>query len=499
MVSLSGLLPRHLSCSLYSTCIRSSVQTSIRRERFASTALWLPESGLVSGDLSPKDEHQTNGSGFHSDEVTFQFLGVPSPLKIKLRSPLANLLYTFFTPLSMPFARILETLIYNHLMAFRRSFLISFLSFFSLFAAFSAGFFGHAYFESSSDFPILRQAYKIIEKHGLKELPLPPAIEYGMIRGMLDAYADPNSTFLEPVEQMIQTDSLQGSVEGIGVDLQRDEAGNITLYPKAEGPAARAGVKDGDRLVRIGDRNVTPETDMETVQEALRGPEGHRVSLELLRPPSLSRIFVEIRLESIPLPSTTWYVSSEDPRVGVIKISLIALSTPEEVVGAVDSLQNQGVSLFILDLRDNGGGLLTSGVDTARLFLKEGVILQQQYRENEIETFSIERPGPLVDLPVVILVNGGTASAAEILAGSLQSHGRALLVGSSTYGKNSIQLVFDLQDGSSLHVTAARWWLPGQEMSALEKGLQPDIDVPTPTSEADPALSTAIQVLLSQE
>jgi carboxyl-terminal processing protease len=99
----------------------------------------------------------------------------------------------------------------------------------------------------------------------------------------------------------------------------------------------------------------------------------------------------------------------------------------------------------------------------------------------------------------VILVNGGTASAAEILAGSLQSHGRALLVGSSTYGKNSIQLVFDLQDGSSLHVTAARWWLPGQEMSALEKGLQPDIDVPTPTSEADPALSTAIQVLLSQE
>jgi carboxyl-terminal processing protease len=183
----------------------------------------------------------------------------------------------------------------------------------------------------------------------------------------------------------------------------------------------------------------------------------------------------------------------------VIKINLIASSTPEEVLSAVTILQNQGVSFFVLDLRDNGGGLLTSGVDTARLFLREGVILHQQYRENEIETFSVERPGPLADLPVVILVNAGTASAAEILAGSLQTHGRALLIGSPTYGKNTIQLVFDLQDGSSLHVTAARWWLPGLEQDALEKGLKPDIFVRTGDGPTDSALITAVEVLLSKE
>ena len=384
-------------------------------------------------------------------------------------------------------------------MYFRRSFLFSLIAIFCLSTAFFSGFFVHAYYESARDFPVLRQAYRILKNHSLEDLPPPPAIEYGMIRGMLEAYGDPNSTFLEPVQQMLQTDSLQGSVGGIGVELRRDSEGNTIIFPFPDGPAAQAGIQEGDRLVRVGNVNVTPETPMETIQEALRGPEGQSVWLEVLRPPDYVKIEVEIRRENIPLPSTTWYVASKDTRVGVIKISLIASSTPEEVKTAVDDLRKQGVSFFVLDLRDNGGGLLTSGVDTARLFLQDGVVLQQQYRTQIVETFSVEHPGPLVDLPVAVLVNEGTASAAEIVAGSLQSHGRAALIGSPTYGKDSIQLVFDLQDGSSLHVTAARWWLPNRETPLTGTGLQPDFLVSQGATSMDLALTTAIQVLLSPE
>jgi carboxyl-terminal processing protease len=384
-------------------------------------------------------------------------------------------------------------------MAFRRSFLLSFLVFSTLAVAFFTGFFIHDYFELDKDFPILRQVYGIIENHGLEPLPTPPVIEYGMIRGMLEAYGDPNTTFLEPIQQMMQADSLQGSGEGIGVEILKDESGNVILYPLPEGPAARAGVRAGDRLIRIGDLEVTLETNVETVQEELRSAEGDRVSLALLRPPEFTRIIVEINVETILLPSTDYFIASQDARVGVINISLIASSTPEEILGAVKELQNRGVSHFILDLRDNGGGLLTSGVDTARLFLSEGDILLLQYRENDVENFSVESPGPLVDLPIAVLVNEGTASAAEIVAGALQSHNRALLIGSPTYGKNSIQLVFDLQDGSSLHVTAARWWLPGREVKDLENGLQPDIRVRTSRHGDDPALERAVQILLAKE
>jgi carboxyl-terminal processing protease len=384
-------------------------------------------------------------------------------------------------------------------MVFRRSFIFSFLAFLCISAAFFAGYFVHAYAESSRDFLVLRQAYRLLENNALEELPAPPAIEYGMIRGMLDAYGDPNTTFLEPVQQMLQTDSLQGSVEGIGVELQRDEDGTILLYPLPDGPAARAGVKPGDRLVRVGDLDVTTETRLERIEEALRGQEGQSVWLELRRPPENVKILIEVGLEFILLPSTNWYVTAQDSRVGVIKISLIASNTPEEVESAVVDLQKQGVSFFILDLRDNGGGLLTAGVDTARLFLEDGVILLQQYRDEDVETFSVERPGSLANLPLAVLVNEGTASAAEIVAGSLQAQGRARLVGSPTFGKNTIQLVFDLQDGSSLHVTAARWWLPGQDSRSLWEGIQPDIRVRARASNSDPALATAVRILLAKE
>jgi carboxyl-terminal processing protease len=381
-------------------------------------------------------------------------------------------------------------------MVFKRSFIFTLLAIFCLSFAFFSGFFIHAHYSSSAEFPILMQAYRILKNHGLEDIPEPPTIEYGMIRGMLEAFGDPHSTFLEPVQQLRQADTLQGSFAGIGVELRKESSGEFRLLPLPEGPAAMAGIQDGDQLVRVGQLEINPETSLEAVEAALRGPEGQTITLEVLRPPDQVRLVIEVRRESILLPSTTWYTAHEDAHIGVIQINLVASSTTDEILAGVDQLRSQGISRFILDLRSNGGGLLVSAVEITRLFLREGTILQQQYRGRDIETYTVEQPGPLADIPIAVLVNEGTASAAEIIAGSLQAHGRAPLIGTPTYGKNTIQLVFDLQDGSSLHVTSAHWWIPGHIFPQEGTGLVPDILVETKSSGKDSALEAAIQYFL---
>ena len=155
----------------------------------------------------------------------------------------------------------------------------------------------------------------------------------------------------------------------------------------------------------------------------------------------------------------------------------------------------------MLDLRDNPGGYLTAGVDIARLFLKEGIVMQQQYRDQEVETYEVEKPGPLANIPLAVLINHGSASAAEIAAGALQARKRAPLVGVPSFGKDTIQLVFTLADRSSLRVTAARWWVPGLESPLENTGLQPDIlvDSADQASSPDPILQAAVQYLLENQ
>jgi carboxyl-terminal processing protease len=223
------------------------------------------------------------------------------------------------------------------------------------------------------------------------------------------------------------------------------------------------------------------------------------VTLTIGRPPDYAPLQFSIRREEFPLPSVAWNLDPIEPRVGVLRVNLIAASTPDEIEKAVADLSARGATDFVLDLRDNPGGLLTAGVDIARLFLEEGIVMQQQYRDREVETYKVKSPGPLKDIPLVVLINHNCASAAEIAAGALQVNQRALLIGSPSFGKDTVQLVFVLQDESSLRVTAARWWIPGLEPSIGDSGLQPDIPVPPAEDpNIDAALLAAIQALLSQ-
>jgi carboxyl-terminal processing protease len=349
----------------------------------------------------------------------------------------------------------------------------------------------------SGDFPLFLQAYEIIKNHGFNALPETSAIEYGMIHGMIEAYGDPYTSFVEPVQHELETNDLQGSFGGIGVRMVMEEAGVLLLYPVRDGPAALAGVLDADQLVSVEELVIQPETPISEITAAIRGPIGDPVAIRVKREPGPEEKEFTIQRESVQLPSVTWHLSSADPSVGIIEINLLAASTKDEILDAVQDLEAKGATRYVMDLRDNSGGLLDAGIDTARLFLEDGIVIEQQFRGEAVEEHSVEQPGPLADLPLIILINQNTASAAEILAGSLQKSGRAELVGQPSFGKDSIQLVFDLTDGSSIHVTAARWWLPGTDRPVSEGGLQPDLVVPPAEGDVDTAMQAAVDRIRS--
>jgi carboxyl-terminal processing protease len=363
-----------------------------------------------------------------------------------------------------------------------------------LLGAFLSGFFLDSYFDSqTNEFSILHQAYNILINHSYIDLPDAGVLEHGMIRGLVESSEDPYASFQEPVQHELESNNLQGSFGGIGVEFSYTHDGDLLIYPVANGPASEAGIQNGDRLLMVDQLVITSETNLDEVQAAIRGPVGKSVNITIFRTESESIQDFDIRRESIHLPSVTWRTAAEHPDIGIILVHIIAESTVDEIKNAVLELEKSGASKFVLDLRDNGGGLLTAGVETARLFLKDGIILQQQYRGQDVETFRIRKPGSLSDLTLVVLINHNTASAAEIIAGSLQSHGRALLIGENSYGKDSIQLVFDLDDGSSIHVTAAKWWIPDLTPPIGEGGLIPDIPVPQTEDQMDMILNAAVE------
>jgi carboxyl-terminal processing protease len=380
-------------------------------------------------------------------------------------------------------------------MSFRRSYILTLSIVLLCTIAFLSGYFIRDRISADSNFPVLMQAYRILKAHGLTPIPSPPTIEYGMIRGMLQSYNDPYTIFVPPAQHELESNTLQGNFGGIGARLSSDNQGNILLYPLPGSPALKAGVKDGDRLVKVDDLEITPQISMETIQAAIRGPVNQKVNLTVASPPDYLTRQVSIQRAEFRLPSTTWNLAPDQPHLGVLVINIIAASSPTELQTAIKDLQKRGATHFVLDLRDNPGGLLNSGVEVAKLFLKDGIVIEQRNRDQDLETYRVEQAGPFINVPLAVLVNHNSASAAEIIAGALQSHKRAIIIGTPTFGKNTIQLVFDLKDGASLHVTAAQWSIPGLPNFSSGVGLQPDIllDTSDRNTIPDRALQTAIQ------
>ncbi len=320
------------------------------------------------------------------------------------------------------------------------------------------------------DLPLLSEARDILIQNTILEIPPDPALEYGMIRGMLAVMEDPNTHFIEPAVYEIRTNELAGRFGGVGVRLERDTEENWRLYPLPDSPALAAGIEDGDMLKAVDDLEITPATEELDLIAAIRGPEGETVNLTIQR--ELEQISFTIERQWVPLPSITWNLLPEAPQIGVVRVNRIADTTADEIQVGVEDLLEQGAQALIIDLRDNGGGLVEAGVRIARLFLESGEVISQSFKGESVKTFEVEQPGPFIDLPLVLLINNNTASSAEIVAGALSAHQRAELIGTPTYGKTSIQFIFELQDGSSVNITSGRWWVTGVNFP-----LEPDIEI----------------------
>lgn len=352
--------------------------------------------------------------------------------------------------------------------------------------------------EVTADYPLLAEVQALLDQHYLREQPDATQRQYAAIRGMLGILGDPYTFFIDPPVAASESDVLAGTYGGIGVEIQRNERGEIVLYPFDDSPAERAGIATGDVLLSVNGTPIELTTPQDVIDQSLRGEvrEGNGVQLIYRQADSGNEVERFILFDVINVPSVIWRVLSEDERLGYLHVLRFTSRTPDEVRSGIASLQADGVEALVLDLRDNAGGLLAESIAVADEFINEGVLAYEQNRSSE-HTFDGDAGGAGVEYPLVVLVNNGTASGAELLAGALRDRDRAILIGQKTYGKGTIQQIYRLADGSSLHLTAAEWFTPAQ--APLDgQGLEPDIPMIPDENGRDVELGEAVRQLADQ-
>jgi carboxyl-terminal processing protease len=354
--------------------------------------------------------------------------------------------------------------------------------------------------EQAAAFSVFWESWRLIDDHFYGDSSNIAARTYGAIKGSLSALDDPYTIFVEPQRRDREQEELRGSFGGIGAWIERKADGRIILTPMDDRPAAKAGILTGDQLIAVNDAPLYPEMPFNDILAMVRGEVGEIVRLTIRREGHPDPLVFEVRRGEIVTPS----VSSQlkPPDVGYIRISIFNERTNDELEVAIRNLGRVGATKYVIDLRSNGGGLLTPAIEVASQFLEDGVVMYERRNSGEEKPYPVKKRGVAREEPVVILVNGGTASASEIVAGAIQDHERGILIGTETFGKASVQLLFDLSDGSSLHVTSARWLRPSrQEIDGV--GLKPDLQVELTDqdreNDRDPQLDQAMQYLQESE
>lgn len=339
---------------------------------------------------------------------------------------------------------------------------------------------------------------------------------YGAIRGMTAAINDPYTVFLSPEDNEQAKADLNGEFEGVGIQLGYLEEQLAVMTPLEGMPAKAAGVRAKDLILRIVDeaKGIDTDTIGMTLPEAvqlIRGPKGTPVTLKLLRP-GKGEFEVTIHRDTIVVPSVELtfgrfeerWVEDELGDVAWLRLYRFGDRTKEEWEQAVERItRSQGqLTGIVLDVRNNPGGYLQGAIDIASDFIPEGVVVKQEGRR-ETETFRVSRRARLADIPLVVLMNSGSASASEILAGALRDRLGVFLVGEKSFGKGTVQDAVDLASNAGLHVTVARWLLPDGEW-IQETGLTPDVEVTleeaeeTDESEISDIVDNQLQVAIEE-
>lgn len=340
-----------------------------------------------------------------------------------------------------------------------------------------------------------------------KNLLDPAKMVYGAISGMVSSLGDPYTVFLPPKAQKQSKENLSGSFGGVGIQLGYKNSHLAVIAPLSDTPAQIAGVAAGDLIVHLKDekKGIDKDTTGMSLPQAvtdIRGEIGTKITLTLVREGVDEPFEVEIARGEIVVKSVEVVF-----RQGVAHLKLLRFGerTYQEWGQAVSEIvnfwqKNPDFAGVVLDLRNNPGGYLQGAVYMASEFLESGVIVkQEQSRDGGVETFSVDRQGRLLSVPLVVLVNNGSASASEIVAGALAEKGRAKVVGEKTFGKGTIQEAEEFTGGAGLHITVARWLLPSGK-GIDKEGITPDFEVAMDEKDQtkDPQFEKAIEILISK-
>ncbi|HEY9761972.1 MAG TPA: carboxyl-terminal processing protease CtpA [Trichocoleus sp.] len=326
---------------------------------------------------------------------------------------------------------------------------------------------------------------------------------YTAIQGMLAALDDPYTRLLRPEQYRSLQTSTSGELTGVGLQITKDEQDKFlrVIAPIEGSPAEKAGIQPKDQVLKI-EGTATPNLTLDEAASRMRGPAGSKVTLTLQRPNESEAFDVTLVRDHITLNpvSADLQTTPNGMKVGYLRLSQFNANASAELATAITRMEAQGAEAYVLDLRNNPGGLLQAGIEIARLWLDEGTIVYTVSRQGILDSFEAHGPALTKD-PLVVLVNEGTASASEILAGALQDNGRAQLVGTVTFGKGLIQSLFDLSDGAGLAVTVAKYETPNHhDINRL--GITPDrvVDVKPLARDVfgtnhDPQYQAALDVL----
>ena len=356
--------------------------------------------------------------------------------------------------------------------------------------------------EDQETFQLFWEVWDLVQRYYYDELPSVQQITYAAIRGMLETLDDKYTAFIEPDVAAILEEDATGQFEGIGAFVDLDESGRVRIVDTFEdGPAAEAGLRAEDRVVAVDGDSVVGDPLYEAIGK-IRGPAGSDVTLTVEREGTPEPFSVIVTRAKLEIPIVEHEMLDED--VGYIRLHEFSATASDSLEEGLEMLLEQDPQGIVLDLRQNPGGWLDQAIEVADLFLGDELVAVERFSDGREREFNAGSGDIAEEIPLVVLVNNGSASASEIVAGALQDQERAPLIGTQTFGKGSVQRPFSLSDGSELRVTVALWFTP-DDQRIQGQGLTPDVEVPWPEEERqeepeqDPQLQRAIEYLLEGE
>ncbi|MDD3006124.1 MAG: S41 family peptidase [Candidatus Pacebacteria bacterium] len=347
--------------------------------------------------------------------------------------------------------------------------------------------------EENADFGVFWEAWDLIEKNYILGPLNRQKMVYGAVTGMVDSLGDPYSTFLTPEENSALNDDLKGVFGGIGAEVGYREEAITIIAPLKNSPAEKAGLMAGDQIVGV-DNKSTEGLNVDEVVEMIRGEKGVSVKIAVVR--GEETLTFDIVRDTIVDKTVRWEM--KEGQVAYIEITQFKQDTATELDAQIGDILAQDPKSVALDLRNNPGGYLNVVVDVASRFIDEGQIVVTEESGESNQVYKASGGKRFSNLPIVVLVNEGSASAAEILAGALKDHHLGTLVGKQTFGKGLVQGISELQDGSALKITVAKWLTPdGNNIN--KDGIAPDVEVEYTMDDfkagKDPQLDKALEIL----